>query len=245
MDKIFYNYITTNIINNKQYIGTHSTINIDDGYLGSGNIILRSIKKYGKHNFKREILCYCETEQEAFDNESKFIEQYKTLSPNGYNISPKGGLGYIGSLSKESIEKMRKSKLGIYPSEETRKKMSEKSKGRIKSKETLLKMSNAFKGRIISDEWRKKISVTLMGKTQSKETILKRSNSMRGKITSQETKDKISESLKGHVVSIETREKISKYNIGKKQKTIICPYCNKIGAGYFMRHFHFDNCKFK
>jgi len=49
-------YITTNLINGKQYVGDHSTNKIYDTYLGSGSGILNAIKKYGKENFKREIL---------------------------------------------------------------------------------------------------------------------------------------------------------------------------------------------
>ena len=40
-----FTYITTNIINGKQYVGKHTTNNISDGYLGSGIQLKRAIKK--------------------------------------------------------------------------------------------------------------------------------------------------------------------------------------------------------
>ena len=42
-------YITTNLINKKQYVGSHYG-NKDDSYLGSGYVLKLSIKKYGKEN---------------------------------------------------------------------------------------------------------------------------------------------------------------------------------------------------
>ena len=49
-------YKTTNLINGKIYVGMHSTDNLNDGYLGSGWILKQAIKKYGKENFKGEVL---------------------------------------------------------------------------------------------------------------------------------------------------------------------------------------------
>ena len=46
-------YLITNLINGKRYIGMDSKNNPQ--YLGSGTLILKAIKKYGKENFKKEI----------------------------------------------------------------------------------------------------------------------------------------------------------------------------------------------
>ena len=48
-------YETTNLINNKKYIGVHKTIDLNDGYLGSGIYLRNAIKKYGKENLKSHI----------------------------------------------------------------------------------------------------------------------------------------------------------------------------------------------
>jgi hypothetical protein len=42
-------YKTTNIINGKYYVG--KDINNSESYLGSGVLLKRAIKKYGKENF--------------------------------------------------------------------------------------------------------------------------------------------------------------------------------------------------
>ena len=49
-------YKTTNVITNKFYIGMHSTDDLDDGYLGSGNYLMNSINKHGMDNHHRQIL---------------------------------------------------------------------------------------------------------------------------------------------------------------------------------------------
>jgi len=50
-----YVYCTTNLINFRKYIGSHSG-RIDDPYLGSGVNLKKAIKKYGKKNFIKQIL---------------------------------------------------------------------------------------------------------------------------------------------------------------------------------------------
>lgn len=51
-----YIYETTNLINNKKYIGKHKSKEFDKFYLGSGTYIKNAIEKYGKENFQVKIL---------------------------------------------------------------------------------------------------------------------------------------------------------------------------------------------
>ena len=53
----------------------HSTSNIEDGYLGSGLVLRRSIRKYGEKNFKREILEFCENREMLSKREEQIVTQ--------------------------------------------------------------------------------------------------------------------------------------------------------------------------
>lgn len=121
-------YLTTNLINGKQYIG--STNGKKKHYLGSGTLILKAQNKYAKENFKREILHECEDIKEARHLEEHYIKKYNTLDPVGYNLSPKGGLGDYGCHSESTKQKIGKSNKGKIRSEETKKLMSESAKKR-------------------------------------------------------------------------------------------------------------------
>ena len=97
MNKKFYVYLTTNLINNKQYIGYHYG-NEQDSYLGSGVKLLEDIKQYGKENFKKEILEYCSTSEECFEKEKYWIKFYNAVNnENFYNIDQGGTGGWIGA----------------------------------------------------------------------------------------------------------------------------------------------------
>ena len=54
--KYHFIYKTTNLLSGKYYIGMHSTDDLNDGYLGSGTLLRRSLNKYGKENHSIEIL---------------------------------------------------------------------------------------------------------------------------------------------------------------------------------------------
>lgn len=155
-----YNYIykITNLINGKIYIGKHSTDNLDDGYMGSGIHIKRSIKKYGIENFTKEYIAFCDTEDKLNWFECFYIKKFNTRDSSiGYNLTD-GGEGSLGrkcseeTKNKISESKKGKSHKGVKCSEETKKKISEAKKGKsswnkgIKagplSDETKLKLHN-------------------------------------------------------------------------------------------------------
>ena len=60
-------YKTSNLINGRIYVGKDKHNN--PKYLGSGNILNQAINKYGIENFQKEILEYCNTEEELNDRE--------------------------------------------------------------------------------------------------------------------------------------------------------------------------------
>lgn len=93
--KQIYIYLTTNLINGKQYIGQHKGTP-DDDYFGSGTTILRALKKYGKENFKKEILCYCESREEADEKEKYYIQKFDAVNNKNFYNNSEGGLGGDG-----------------------------------------------------------------------------------------------------------------------------------------------------
>lgn len=157
------------MLDGKQYIGDHSTDNIDDGYLGSGVYLQRAIKKLGKNSFKREILEFFDDKLSAVNSQEKYILMYDTLSPKGYNISPKGGYGMPGSfLSEESKKKIgEKNKLNL--------------KGRKQTPEFIAKRTASFKGQKRSKETCKNISESLKGHKFTIEAIDKIKNTLKNK----------------------------------------------------------------
>lgn len=95
-------YKTTNLVNGKIYIGKHETENLDDGYLGSGILIQRAIEKYGKENFKREILFECSTREEMNAKEAELVNEEFLKRDDVYNLK-QGGEGGFDFIIKNNL----------------------------------------------------------------------------------------------------------------------------------------------
>ena len=104
-------YKTTNLTTGKIYVGQDSKNN--PNYFGSGKYIYLAIKKHGKQNFIKEILCECSCKTELDEKEKYWIKTLNSKYPNGYNLTV-GGAGSLGKpngpRSEETKLKMRKPK---------------------------------------------------------------------------------------------------------------------------------------
>jgi len=230
-------YIITNIINNKQYIGDHSTNNFNDNYLGGGLSLIKAKKKYGKQNFKKEILEFFPTKQDAFDAQEKYINEYNTLTPNGYNISPKGGNRVRGCHSEETKYKIGKGCRGI-KNEIISRYNTQNKKGKS-IEHQMINIYGKDEGLKRAKEYKKKISIKTSkennGMYNKGYLISNEKNGMYGKISP----------LKGKKCTLEHNRKISESKRGIKRKKNLCIYCNReIADGNYQR-WHNEKCKQK
>lgn len=172
-------YITTNLINGKRYLGKRTFTSDWKYYFGSGTLFKKALKLYKKHNFTRDIILICYSEDELNNAEYELSVYLDVVqSPDWYNLEYGGRGGGSGRI--------------ITP--EMRQKMSEAHKGeknhfygKHHTEEAIKKISEASKNRTLSDETRKKISEAVRGKNHP----------LYGTSPSESTRKKISEGNKG------------------------------------------------
>lgn len=163
-----YVYLTTNLINNKKYIGQHKSNKFDESYKGSGKRLQSAIEKYGWENFKCEILEWAESKEHLNDLEKLYISLNNAVeSDNFYNLI-RGGLGDSESGLKfinDGIhnKKVKEDEIDEYlsngyklgrtsPDLNTIKKRSLSNRGQKRSQETKDKISKALKGKSLTEE---------------------------------------------------------------------------------------------
>jgi hypothetical protein len=202
-------YKTTCIETGKWYIGLHSTDNMDDGYLGSGMRLTRSVKKYGESAHNREILFMGSTRKEASNKEAELLSEDVRKDSMCMNLGP-GGLGATDRPATST---------------ETSAKLSKASKGYVRTKAWYKKIvaSRAKTWTTHTPEAREKIRRALTGKILTEEHKQKISESGTGLKRTEETCQNISKSLVGKMKGIpkapfskEHKEAIRQSRIGKK-----------------------------
>ena len=232
--KRHYVYETTNLINGKKYIGKR-TCNCpieEDRYMGSGKLLKKAVDKYGKENFKKDILQICESEEMAYEWEKVYIEQIKAYeNPMYYNMAM-GGFGFTSEENrklwenheyrKTQSERMKK----MWENPHYRKHMSEAHKGQV----------SPMKGKRHTKEAREKIKQNygkgMKGKRHTKEAREKiiKANIERWKdpnsaFNSKEFRKKMSESQKKRLSNPENHHFYKKHH--KKETKMKISNANK------------------
>jgi group I intron endonuclease len=206
-------YLVTNLINNKKYIGMDS-LNCSY-YLGSGIFIKKALKKYGRENFKKEILQICETKEELLEAEKYWINHFDAINDrNFYNIREGGQGGDIRYFMNEDQIANWKSNISI-------------GKKGIRKGIPLSEKNKKGISEGLKDFYKNNISPN-MGRNQSEETKIKIRNALIGREFSEEHKNnmktKKSENLKPASISKEKRDKLSKYNSSLTKEEVLMIY---------------------
>lgn len=147
----YYVYKITNKINGKIYIGFHGCVCdfLEDNYYGSGCLIKKALKKYGKENFEREVLFSYDSEEEAKGKEREIVNEDFLKQDNVYNVALGGyGGGLIGETNP------------FY--------------GKKHTDKTLQILSDKGKERTHTEESKKKIGESVRSSEKYKEGISKR-----------------------------------------------------------------------
>lgn len=149
-------YLTTNLVNGKQYIGKDR--NNNPHYLGGGVLLKEDIKLFSKNKFKKEILEVCSSIEELKLKEVYWLEYFNASeNPNFYNLTNKSGGSDKGPTKTllylnrgKSISKSRKGKTYPLASEAQqglkKPKVSKALKGKPKTKEHKENLSKSKKG---------------------------------------------------------------------------------------------------
>ncbi|MND31784.1 hypothetical protein D3C80_223430 [compost metagenome] len=135
-------YKTTCSMSGKFYYGIHTTDDLDDGYLGSGIYIKRSIAKYGRAAHTRVVIASFDTREEMVLAECELVTTDLMTDPMCMNMK----IGGLGGWSHVTVAW---------------------NKGLPFSAESRMKMSAAHTGKVLSEEHRAALTAELTERWKS------------------------------------------------------------------------------
>lgn len=235
-DKLYcFVYMTVNLVNGKIYIGVHTTNCVNDSYLGSGKLLNKAIKKYGRENFKREILKFTLTKKEAYAIEKQIVNSTFIKESTNYNMK-EGGYGGGALLTEDSRIRMAAAQRKRYENYSAEKKfatmshMGKKSNWPEDKKNAWKKnLSNALK-----DNEKVKVANKIKYSSLSEDAKIKRNKSL--------SKSKIEAYSK---LSKEDRAKFTVAATKASLKRIKCENCGKFSNTGNYHRWHGKNCRIK
>jgi hypothetical protein len=164
--KYHYIYKTTCKVTDKFYVGMHSTDNLEDGYMGSGKRLWRSIRKHGIENHEKEVLEFLPNRSSLKKREKEIVNEKFLENPMCMNLMI-GGEGGWSNEQRIKAAAITNSKMWNDPEfiERQRQKMKEVAKrlhkeGKIKPYD--------WSGRKHSEESKQKMRESAANKTAEK-----------------------------------------------------------------------------
>lgn len=165
----------------------HSTDDLNDGYVGSGTFLWKSIRKYGKANHITEILERLPNRKALSLREEEILTKELRAEPLCMNFRSGGTGNQPGSATSVETAAKISAKLKVHYASEigqlTRQKVSEGNRGKIRTPEMRAKYSLAKKDIPFTDEHRAKLSDVKRGKPLSKKQRENHSNGQAGRCT--------------------------------------------------------------
>lgn len=219
--KFHFVYKTTCKPTGKYYVGMHSTDDMEDGYLGSGLRLQRSVKKYGREDHVREILEDCSKQGRKFlrEREKEIITLELIADPLCMNLVTGGSYvfrKYPRQLTHEhrkKISEAAKKRKGWHHTNEAKQKISESHKGK----------PSGMLGKKHSEKTKQKLSVIMTGKKFGPISEERRQKLSESHKKSYEEQGRGESPLKGRKLgrySVERRKKISEALKGRKRGPI-------------------------
>lgn len=157
--KYHYIYKTTNLKNDKFYVGMHSTNDLNDGYLGSGTRLRRSIRRNGKESFKIEYLEFFDNREDLINRERELVNEDLLKDPMCINLKPGGTGGLVDEMHGINLKKgASKWSTAQWKNETYRNKITEVLRNNIIESHRLGKINyDTFTGKTHSEETKRKI----------------------------------------------------------------------------------------
>jgi hypothetical protein len=217
----YYLYEIKNTLNGKIYVGVHKTKNMNDGYMGSGKILLAAIQKYGIENFTKTVLGEFSNSDEMYLREKEIVNEEFLSRDDVYNLM-RGGSGGFEYINSKGLN----DRTGCVHSDESKSRM-----GRPKSKEEKQRLSILITGDnnpMKRPEVSKKVAAAITGIAKSTEHRAKISQSL---IETKKIKCKMKPGRK--------------YSQPRKMSLLSCPHCGTPGGANVIKRWHFENCKNK
>lgn len=113
-------YKTTCLVTSRYYIGMHSTDNLDDGYMGSGKRLWRSIQKHGLDQHRCEIIEHLPTRESLRIREHELVNEELLADTMCMNLALGGGHiyntaqpAYVKVKQKDGIKRFWESASGL------------------------------------------------------------------------------------------------------------------------------------